>query len=133
MGVNEKLKLIREKLTLSQDLFAKELNMRREAYAKVENGTNNPTLKLITFVIYKYKINPCWLLLGVGDMLDAPAKNNAQNLSINGDFNNASQVMTLQDCSEQLTDKNQKIEHLRDEVKKLQAQVDILKDVLNSK
>jgi transcriptional regulator with XRE-family HTH domain len=133
MDINEKLKLIREKLTLSQEIFAKELNMRRDAYAKVENGANNPTLKLITIVINRYKINPCWLFLGVGDMFEAPQKNNHQNMLINGDFNHASQVMTLQDCSEQLTDKNQKIEHLRDEVKKLQAQVDILKDVLNSK
>lgn len=133
MSLNQRFKILRKSLGLTQEVFGNQLNMQRSAYTQMERAKSNPTLEIIIDVINIHKVNPRWLLLGDGDMLDAPAKNNAQNLSINGDFNNASQVMTLQDCSEQLTDKNQKIEHLRDEVKKLQAQVDILKDVLNSK
>jgi len=67
--INERLKLIRQNLGLSQQKLAEELGLQRNIVADVERGkVKNPNFKLLRKLEEKYNINPDWLLTGEGEM-----------------------------------------------------------------
>jgi transcriptional regulator with XRE-family HTH domain len=64
--VNQRIKTLRIELGKSQEEFAQELGVTQTAIFKLENkgGLSSKMLKKIT---ESYKINPSWLLEGVGE------------------------------------------------------------------
>jgi len=68
MLINDKIKKIRSEKKLTQQEFAKLLNTTRQSIGLIEIGDRAPSLKFITTLADKLKINLNWLLLDIGDM-----------------------------------------------------------------
>lgn len=66
------LKEIRKNTGLTQQEFAKELNVALSTVASVENGTREISKSVMKVLIEKYKVSANWLLTGEGEMFTTP-------------------------------------------------------------
>lgn len=100
-----RIKEIREKFFKTQANMAAILGVSRQAVNEYERGNNIIPTKALILLSSKYNININWLLTGQGNML----------LSDDDKVNN-----------------NELIQQQQDKIKELQAQVDLLKELLQS-
>lgn len=63
---NERLKNLREDLKLSQTLFAQTLGIKAGSLSDIERGRIGISASLLKELANKYKVNPTWILLGIG-------------------------------------------------------------------
>ena len=66
--MNERLKYIRKKLSLSQDAFGKKLGITGAGISKIESGDRNLTEQMILAVCREFNVNEDWLRNGNGEM-----------------------------------------------------------------
>lgn len=66
------LKEIRKNTGLTQQEFAKELDVALSTVASVENGTREISKSVMKVLIEKYKVSANWLLTGEGEMFTTP-------------------------------------------------------------
>lgn len=66
------LKEIRKNTGLTQQEFAKELDVALSTVASVENGTREISKSVMKILIEKYKVSANWLLTGEGEMFTTP-------------------------------------------------------------
>lgn len=66
------LKEIRKNTGLTQQEFAKELDVALSTVASVENGTREISKSVMKVLIEKYKVSAKWLLTGEGEMFTTP-------------------------------------------------------------
>lgn len=66
--MNERIKLLRKTLKLTQQEFADKLNIKRGAVANYEVGRNQPIDAVISLICKTYNVNEDWLKSGEGDM-----------------------------------------------------------------
>lgn len=66
------LKEIRKNTGLTQQEFAKELDVALSTVASVENGTREISKSVMKVLIEKYKVSANWLLTGEGEMFTSP-------------------------------------------------------------
>lgn len=67
--INKRIKDLRENyLNLSQDDFAKSLNLQRNTISLIENGKRNPSDRTLLDICRQFSINEIWLRTGEGDM-----------------------------------------------------------------
>lgn len=66
------LKEIRKNTGLTQQEFAKELDVALSTVASVENGTREISKSVMKVLIDKYKVSANWLLTGEGEMFATP-------------------------------------------------------------
>lgn len=66
--MNERLKLLRKSLHLSQEEFGKNLGVTKTAISKLEKGENKLTRQMVLSICRTYKTNENWLLNGTGDI-----------------------------------------------------------------
>lgn len=66
--MNERLKIIRQELDLSQESFGKSINLSRSHIASLENGLRELTDRTISDICRIYNVNENWLRTGKGDM-----------------------------------------------------------------
>ena len=66
------LKEIRKNTGLTQQEFAKELDVALSTVASVENGTREISKPVMKVLIEKYKVSANWLLTGEGEMFTTP-------------------------------------------------------------
>lgn len=64
--INQRLKIIRKNLSLTQNNFAKELGMSQPGYAQIEKGNRKVNNRLIKLICVKFDINENWLRTGNG-------------------------------------------------------------------
>ncbi|MCX7985937.1 MAG: helix-turn-helix domain-containing protein [Bacteroidales bacterium] len=70
--------LTQEGITPSQ--FAEEIGVQRSAISHILSGRNFPSYEIITKILSRYKrINPDWLLLGIGNMYRSEHENLVEN------------------------------------------------------
>lgn len=67
--MNERLKILRKELRLSQDEFGKRLGVSNTAISKLENGERSLTEQMILSICRVFRVNYFWLKQGMGDML----------------------------------------------------------------
>lgn len=67
--MNERIKMIRKKLGLSQTDFAERIAISRSALAKIESGENRPSERTQMLICDKFGINPEWLQTGQGERI----------------------------------------------------------------
>ena len=101
----DRIKEIIKKIFNTQVAFAEYLEVSRQQVTRYLNNDNQLPLSTIIRLANDYKISPNWLLLGQGNML----------LSDDDKVNN-----------------NELIQQQQDRIKELQAQVDLLKELLQS-
>ena len=63
MEINERIKILRKELKISQEEFGKKLNLKKSAISKYEKGINNRT---IINICREFKVNEEWLRFGEG-------------------------------------------------------------------
>ena len=67
MTINDRFKLIRKELGLSQETFGSRIGITNSAVSKIEKGENKVTESLIKLLRSEYKVDPFWLETGIGD------------------------------------------------------------------
>jgi len=68
MEAHQKIKMIRKTLGLSQEEFAKKINMKQRNYSYLENGQYELSYKILRSIIETYDVNLCWFWYGKGEM-----------------------------------------------------------------
>lgn len=66
-SVNERVKLLRTSLRLTQVEFAQELNVSASTIAKIETG-EKPSIAVLDAIINKYSVPDDWIINGKGEM-----------------------------------------------------------------
>ena len=75
--INERIKQIRKFLNLTQEEFARRINVSRSTIATYENSPITPPSKsFLELVSDEYNINIDWLLNGNGEMINPPSETN---------------------------------------------------------
>ena len=69
--VNERIKLLRKTLGLSQRDFGEKLGVGDTAISKLEKGERNLTDQMTKSICREFNVNYAWLLEGIGDMFSA--------------------------------------------------------------
>jgi transcriptional regulator with XRE-family HTH domain len=67
---NQRIKIFREALNLSQGEFAEKLGMKQGSISDVERGKANVSRKLINLLQSNFNLNESWLIQGEGSMFD---------------------------------------------------------------
>ena len=68
--MNERIKILRKQLKLTQEQFASKLGVKRAAIGQVETGYNNVSEQLIKLICFNYSVNEQWLRTGKGEMFE---------------------------------------------------------------
>jgi len=68
MTINERLKVIRTELKLSQRKFCKSIFIEQSSYARMEQGKTRVNDRIIELVCTKYNVSKEYLKNGKGDM-----------------------------------------------------------------
>lgn len=66
--MNERLKILRKSLGLTQTEFGKRIGMTMQGIQKWEKGKSKPQKSTIKALISTFNVNPDWLLNGTGEM-----------------------------------------------------------------
>ena len=66
--MNERLKLLRKTLKLSQDAFAERIGMKGSSISLLESGGRNITEPVIKSICREYNVDYIWLTTGDGEM-----------------------------------------------------------------
>lgn len=69
--MNERIKLLRKTIGLSQRDFGAKLGVSDPAISKIEKGVNVPSEQTIKSICREFNVNYAWLLEGKGDMFSA--------------------------------------------------------------
>lgn len=66
--MNERLKLLRKTLKLSQDAFAERIGMKGSSISLLESGGRNITEQVIKSICREFSVDYMWLTTGEGEM-----------------------------------------------------------------
>ncbi len=66
--MNERVKILRKVLDLTQDEFSSKIGLSRNFIAQVETGAKNPSDRTVSDICREFKVNELWLRAGDGDM-----------------------------------------------------------------
>lgn len=66
--MNERMKLIRKKLRLTQEKFAERIGLKQNTIALIESGKRNMSDQAILSVCREFGVNEEWLRTGEGEM-----------------------------------------------------------------
>jgi len=71
MSINERIKVLREKLDISQSEFAKKIGITQPSLSDIEKGkTKNIDERTIKLICVEFNVNEEWLRNGIGEMFD---------------------------------------------------------------
>lgn len=111
---NERIRAVRKALNLNQLEFAKTLGLTQTGYSDAERGRNNVSEQLKTMLISLHNVNRAWLEHGKGEMF-IPCKSEKKENSDDPDA------------------KNNTIELLNADIKRLNAERELYIKLLDSK
>jgi len=74
--LNNRIKIVRESLQLSQREFGEKLGVSRDVISNMEYGRVQPKELLVKHICDLYGVNEKWLKTGDGCMFDTTPKNN---------------------------------------------------------
>ncbi|MCL2762222.1 MAG: helix-turn-helix domain-containing protein [Treponema sp.] len=77
MTIGDRFKIIREELRLNQSELARSIGANPSIISDIERGDKEPSKKIISTLIVKYRVNSNWLLTGQGNKYtrdDFPSK-----------------------------------------------------------
>lgn len=77
--MNERLKMLRKSLGLTQEEFSSQISTARNTLAKWENGVNLPTDASVALICRVFGVSETWLRTGEGDMF--PPTNAGEELA----------------------------------------------------
>ena len=97
--MNERIKILRNKLNLTQDEFAKQLGMNRGTLAGYETSIQ-PSRSFIILLCREFNVNEEWILTGKGNMflqlsLDDELNNFFKDLELNANDSFKKEFITM--------------------------------------
>lgn len=69
MTINDRIRIVRDRMNLSQTSFAESLGCGRGIIKNIEEGRTEPKPQFIDLICTVYNINRLWLETGEGEML----------------------------------------------------------------
>lgn len=69
--MNERIKLLRNTLNLSQEAFGEKIGVTRASISNMEKGIRNPSEQTVKSICREFNVNYAWLLEGKGEMFSA--------------------------------------------------------------
>lgn len=66
--MNERVKILRKSLKLSQEAFGKKLGVTGAGISKIESGDRNLTTQMLLLICQQFGVNSYWLETGEGEM-----------------------------------------------------------------
>lgn len=85
--INDRIKLIRESVRLSQSEFAEKLNLKRNSISLMEGGKRNPSNRTINDICKVFNVSEEWLRTGEGSMISNDVSSTMQQLKMEYDLN----------------------------------------------
>lgn len=83
MKISEKLKIIRQNLSISQKEFAKKLGIALSTYQYYERDERTPSADLIVRLITTIRVNPEWFFYNKGTVFTSPVEPRITESNIN--------------------------------------------------
>jgi len=71
MTINERVRIVRKELKLSQSEFGKRIAVAQSYLASIENGQRDVTPKIFKLICNEYGVNEKWLETGEGEMFQS--------------------------------------------------------------
>ena len=75
--MNNRIKLIRSELGLTQDEFAARIGIGKSSVSLLESGRNNPSSQTVQLICQQFGVRKDWLLYGSGPMKPPTAEDDA--------------------------------------------------------
>lgn len=72
--MNERIKVLRKALNLTQTEFGERIGITKAAVSNIESGNRSVTIQLITSICREFHVNESWLRTGDGEMLVATSR-----------------------------------------------------------
>lgn len=93
MNTNERVKLLRKTLELSQDSFGDKLGVKKSAISKIEKGENGLKDQLAKLICRTFNVDYFWLTEGTGEMFRKIPNTLIEKLSEKYHLNDQSQII----------------------------------------
>ena len=68
MNANERIKLLRKELGLTQNEFGEKIGLKKSAISQIENGSTSSNPRIVQLICTVFNISEKWLTEGKGDM-----------------------------------------------------------------
>jgi len=68
--INQRIKLVRSELHLSQHEFSKKIFLGQSSLGEIETGTRNVNDRIIQLICSQFNVNKDWIKTGRGQMFD---------------------------------------------------------------
>lgn len=91
--MNERIKLIRRELGLTQTEFAERIGLKQNSIALIESGKRNISDQAVLSICREYGVNEEWLRTGTGEKMTPGASDELEALVKKYDLSNADQVL----------------------------------------
>lgn len=121
MTENQRLKIVRKFLKVTQIDFGASLGLTQAGYSDIERGKNNISRKVKILLKKEHNINLSWLATGVGEMFVATIEENGSE---------SNQLANEQNLFERL---QLEIDRLHQEINRLTAEKNLCSEQVRSK
>ena len=74
MNTNERIKLLRKELGLTQNEFGEKIGLKKSAISQIENGSTSSNPRIVQLICTAFNISEKWLTEGKGDMYTSDEK-----------------------------------------------------------
>lgn len=91
--MNERLKILRKFLRLTQQEFADKLGIKRNTVATYEAGKSNPSDAAVLLICREFNVNEGWLRTGAGEMFNPAPENELEALAEKYDLSSGAYVL----------------------------------------
>lgn len=85
--MNERIKILRKTLNISQRDFGKKIGISDTAVSKLESGERNPSEQTLKSICREYNVNYVWLTEGLGEMFTGVPDTIIDELVVQYDLN----------------------------------------------
>lgn len=66
--MNERIKVLRKSLNMTQEEFSKKIGLSRNFIAQVETGAKTPSDRTVSDICREFNVNEEWIRCGIGEM-----------------------------------------------------------------
>lgn len=70
--IENRIQILRKQLKLSQEEISTQIGISYRSYSSYERGDRKPSFEFLALLFQKYNINLNWLIVGQGEMFNAP-------------------------------------------------------------
>jgi transcriptional regulator with XRE-family HTH domain len=127
-AVTKRIKCLMDEFGDNKNSLSVKIGMASSTFGRYVNGENKPTVSLLQLILSQYSdVSADWLLMGEGDMYKKTTELPPVDVSSEESINHSVEIARLVREKNEMADI---IENQKEEIIRLQAQIEILKDVV---